>query len=70
MSGSIGENFLREMKYNVIFYNVNMQAPYIFEVKNKDEKKKLLDDVYSSQSDLWKNDAKYYLFEGYCKWLI
>ena len=70
MSGAIGETFLREMKYNIIFYNVNMQAPYIFEVKNKDEKKKLLDDVYSSQSDLWKNDAKYYLFEGYCKWLI
>jgi len=70
MSGAIGETFLREMKYNIIFYNVNMQAPYIFEVKNKDEKKKLLDEVYPSQKSLWEFDAKYYLFEGYVKWLI
>jgi hypothetical protein len=70
MSGAIGETFLREMRYNIIFYNVNMQAPYIFEVPSSEYKKKLLNDVYSSQKRLWENDAKYYLFEGYCKWLI
>lgn len=70
MAGATGEIFLREMKYNIIFYNVNMQAPYIFEVKDKDEKKKLLNEVYPSQSGLWDSDAKYFLFEGYCKWLI
>ena len=70
MCGAIGENFMREMRYNVIFYNVNMQAPYIFEVRDKEDKKKLLNEVYPSQKDLWESDAKYYLFEGYCKWLI
>jgi len=70
LCGFVGETYMREMKYNVIFYNVNMQAPYIFEVPNAGFKKKLLYDIYPSQQSLWENDAKYYLFEGYCKWLI
>jgi hypothetical protein len=70
MSGATGEIFLREMKYNIIFYSINMQAPYIFEVKDKENKKELLDEVYPSQKSLWESNAKYYLFEGYCKWLI
>jgi hypothetical protein len=67
--GAIGESLLRN-GLDVIFYSINMQAPYCFEVKNWLKKKEALDEVYSSQSDLWKNDAKYYLFEGRSKWLI
>lgn len=69
-SGAIGESMLREGRHNVIFYNVNMQAPYIFEVAKPFDKKSILNKVYPSQKSLWKNEAKYYLFEGYCKYLI
>ena len=69
-AGAIGEAMLRESHYNVIFYNVNMQAPYIFEVAKPFDKKSILNKVYPSQKSLWKNEAKYYLFEGYCKYLI
>lgn len=69
-AGAIGEAMMRENKHNVIFYNVNMQAPYIFEVANPFDKKSILNKVYPSQKSLWKNEAKYYLFEGYAKWLL
>ena len=68
--GAVGEAIMRESHYNVIFYNVNMQAPYIFEVPKPFDKKSMLNKVYPSQKSLWKNEAKYYLFEGYCKYLI
>ena len=64
--GAIGENLLRN-GLDVIFYSINMQAPYIFEVEHWLKKKETLDKIYPSQSELWKNDAKYYLFEGYIK---
>lgn len=67
--GHYGEELLRK-GLNVIFYNINMQAPYIHEVKFPKEKKKLLDKIYPSQKDLWKNDAKYYLFEGRYKFIM
>jgi hypothetical protein len=69
-SGAIGESMMRENHFNVIFYNVNMQAPYIFEVAKPFDKKSVLNKVYPSQKSLWKNEAKYYLFEGYTKWLL
>jgi hypothetical protein len=65
----IGEDYLRK-GMNVVFYSVNMQAPYISEVKDFKNKKKLLDVVYFSQKSLWKNNHKYFLFEGRCKWII
>lgn len=67
--GGVGEAMLRG-GFNVIFYSIHMNTPYLHEVENPDEKKKLLDLVYPSQILLWQNDAKYYLFEGRCKWLI
>ena len=67
--GSVGEAMLRS-GFNVIFYSIQMNAPYIHEVKEPGEKKKLLDLVYPSQISLWDNDAKYYLFEGRCQWLL
>jgi hypothetical protein len=67
--GAIGESLLRN-GLDVIFYSVNMTAPYCFEVKNWMKKKEVLDQVYQSQCDLWKNDAKFYLFEGRTRWLV
>jgi len=68
--GAMGEKLLRENKLDIVFYSVNMNAPYIYESSNSEKKKLLLDTVYESQKDLWKYDHKYFLFEGYCKWLI
>lgn len=68
--GAYGEDLLRQGFKNVIFYNINMQAPYIHEVKDFKGKRRLLEKIYPSQKNLWKLEAKYYLFEGYCKWII
>lgn len=67
--GIIGESIAR-LGFNVIFYSVNMQAPYIHETKKPILKEKLLQDVYPSQCDMWKYDKKYILFEGRCKWIF
>jgi len=67
--GFIGEQLARG-GLDVIFYNVNMVAHYIHKVKESDKKEKLLNDVYPSQSDLWKYEKKYVLFEGYNKWIF
>ena len=56
--------------YNVIFYSTLMNAPYIYEVAKPEEKRKLLEKVYPDQKDLWKYDYKYFLFEGYNKWIF
>jgi len=67
--GYIGETMARN-GFHVIFYNTNMTAPYIHEVKNPDKKEELLNKVYPDQNDLWKYEKKYVLFEGYCKWMF
>lgn len=65
--GQIGESLARNGK-NVIFYNTIMNAPYIHELRNPEEKRRMLDEYYKSQSDLWMLDHKYFLFEGYNSW--
>lgn len=67
--GAIGEDLLRK-GLDVIFYTTNMTAPYIHEVQNPSEKARLLDRVYMSQKKMWEYEAKYFLFEGRCKWMI
>ncbi len=67
--GAIGEELLRK-GYDVIFYNVNMQAPYIHEVKDSHIKRSWLNNSYPEKEDLWKYDHKYFLFEGRCKWML
>lgn len=67
--GFLGETMARN-GFDVIFYSTNMNAPYIHEVKYPDRKEKLLNDAYPDQSDLWKYEKKYVLFEGYCKWVF
>lgn len=67
--GALGEKLVRDGQ-NVIFYNTTMTAPYIHEVEDSEKKLYLLNDVYPSQSDLWRYEKKYILFEGYCKWIF
>jgi hypothetical protein len=67
--GFIGESLARS-GIEVIFYTTNMNAPYIHEVEKSIEKRQLLDKVYKSQSELWRFDHKYFLFEGRVKWIF
>ena len=67
--GMIGESFARN-GFDVTFYNTTMNAPYIHEVGLPSLKNQLLDEIYPSQKDMWKYDHKYFLFEGYSKWIF
>lgn len=69
LQGSIGEQLARA-GHNIIFYSINMNAPYCHNVINPNEKENSLNKIYSSQNDLWKYEKKYILFEGRCKWLF
>jgi hypothetical protein len=64
--GYVGEQMAREGR-NVIFYNTIMNAPYIHEVPNFEEKKDALR-VFKSQQNMWSFDHRYFLFEGYNSW--
>jgi len=66
--GTIGEQLLRNGA-DVIFYTVNMQAPYIREVQSPIQKRRMLELYYPQEADLWKYDHRYFLFEGQCKWI-
>ena len=67
--GFLGESLLRQQR-QVIFYSVNMLAPYIHEVCEPKIKQHCLNKLYSSKSSLWGYDHKYFLFEGYNQWII
>jgi len=67
--GMAGELFARA-GFDVTFYNTNMNAPYIHEVENWQEKESTLNEIYPSQKSLWEYEKKYVLFEGYCKWIF
>ena len=67
--GMLGENLARN-GFDVTFYNTIMNAPYIHEVNNPEDKKYLLNKVYPDQNSLWEYDHKYFLFEGYNKWIF
>lgn len=67
--GAIGEQLVRS-GMNVIFYTINMEAPYTRHCKDQDTKKDLLYQIYPSQKWLWEMDHKYWLFEGRCRWLM
>ena len=67
--GMMGESMARQ-GLDVTFYTTQMNAPYIREVKDSAAKKSLLNTVYFGQSSLWEYDHKYFLFEGYCKWIF
>lgn len=66
---AVGEGLARQ-GLDVIFYTTNMNVPWIREVTNNTEKFNTLQDIYPSQSELWRYEHKYYIFEGFCKWLF
>ena len=67
--GSIGEELLRAGQ-DVIFYTTNMLSPYIHEVTDMFAKRSCLNTLYPKKADLWAYDHKYFLFEGYTKWIM
>ena len=67
--GHVGENLARR-GLDVIFYSINMRAPYIHEVRETETKEKLIRWCYPSQRSLIESDKKYILFEGRCKWIF
>lgn len=67
--GARGEELARR-GLDVIFYSINMNAPYIHNVPDFKDKRHLLEKVYPSQKDLWKFEHKYFIFEGRCKWIF
>jgi hypothetical protein len=67
--GVIGESIARA-GFDVIFYSIMMNAPYIHEVKESKKKEELLTKVYPDQKSLWEYEKKYILFEGRCQWLF
>jgi len=67
--GFQGEGMARS-GLDVTFYTTLMNVPYIHEVADPKDKKMLLESCYPSQADLWAYDHKYFLFEGYYKWIF
>ncbi len=67
--GFQGESIARA-GFKVVFYTTQMNVPYIHEVEDPKDKKMYLESCYPSQADLWKYDHKYFLFEGYCRWMF
>jgi hypothetical protein len=67
--GNMGEMLARSGE-NVTFYTTTMNVPWIHEVKDWEEKEKLLNNVYPSQKSLWEWEKKYILFEGKIKWIF
>jgi LmbE family N-acetylglucosaminyl deacetylase len=65
---AMGEQLLHIFP-NIVFYNVNMTAPYIRKVTQPHVKRKALDFCYSMKKSLWEYDHKYFLFEGYNQWV-
>ena len=67
--GNVGEQMLRR-GFDIIFYSINMNVPYIHKVDYPESKKEHLNKIYASQSSLWQFDHRYFLFEGRVKWLM
>lgn len=67
--GAYGEELLRQ-GLNVIFYSINMNAPYIHNINDPNGKRRLLEKVYPSQKSMWKFEHKYFIWEGRYRWLM
>ena len=50
-----------------IVYSVYMNDFFVRPISDPIQKRIDLDHYYPSQKDLWKHDARYYLFEGYAE---
>lgn len=50
----------------LVYYTIDKTIPFdVLTPQERSEKRKLLDEFYSSQKLLWERDEKYILFEGY-----
>lgn len=67
--GAVGEDYLRQ-GLNVVFYSINMETPYIHQVRDFKDKRHLLEKVYPSQKSLWKFEHKFFIWEGRVKWIM
>jgi hypothetical protein len=56
--------------WQIYYYTVEMNTPYINETLFPMKKRELLDEIYPSQKELWKYNHKYFLFEGYSKKIL
>lgn len=63
--GAYGEGMLRS-GHDVVFYSVDMLAPYIYLVEDSNRKIGLIKKYYSKPYDI----SKRYIYEGRCKWMI
>lgn len=63
-----GGEMMARAGQNVIFYNTNMNAPYIHECADFLKKRETLNKYYSSAKTLWAFEHKYNIFEGYNSW--
>jgi len=52
----------RKSNYQIAYYSVDMNTGYIRELskEKQEEKREMLNRIYSSQSSLWENDWRYY----------
>lgn len=67
--GQMGESLARAGK-NVVFYTTIMNTPYIRELKCFHAKRDALDKYFPSQKNMWTWEHKYYLFEGYKRYIF
>ena len=71
--GNLGTYIFKNYDWfnGIIFYTVNMQAPYVRKLNEEEieDKRNSLNEIYPDQKSLWESDYKYFLFEGSCKWL-
>jgi len=58
-----------EVSFEIVYYSTNMNIDFLQELSpaERDEKLKLLNEIFPSQKSLWEYDWKYFLFEGYHK---
>ena len=72
--GNVGQYIYKNFQdeNQIIFYSVNMTAPYIkkLNVDDQNDKRLWLNELYPDQASLWENDYKYFLFEGTCRWFL
>jgi LmbE family N-acetylglucosaminyl deacetylase len=53
--------------WQIYYYTIEMNTPYLSEVILPERKRESLDMIYYSQKHLWTTNHKYFLFEGFRK---
>jgi hypothetical protein len=61
---SIIQKFKYPMNYEINYYSIDMNIPQVKLLENWQEKRKILYDIYPSQSKYFDNNPHLYMFEG------